>query len=252
MQVKVVDRSEKLERIYQILRTVDDVTPPEPPTSVLAQGIPDGSTILSDPARVGLRGLLAASALLSSVFFLPSTEPFIAARMVALVGSVLVLAAMLREFFRADRAYCETKNRVEQMAIELNQVRGRLDRYLVALDTRTSRYFHCVTSTKVTTYCVLRQILVALEERLLELQDALRAPTVSGVRRAAALLRKEILFRDGYTPGVGQIFVVPVPRVASIIELVIKDLESGLAELEEEISHVRQQAAPIDTIEHHA
>lgn len=125
--------------------------------------------------------------------------------------------------------------------IELEEVRRSLSDYLNNLDRRTSRYFHCVTNTKVTTYFMLRQLENALNILLEELHDYLKTSKATNYTQLHARLGGVVEYRDGFAFNSGELHQVPITRISSQIQEYIKHLEDGIDQLESEIESYREQ-----------
>ncbi|MDC0358782.1 hypothetical protein OAO01_08200, partial [Oligoflexia bacterium] len=80
---------------------------------------------------------------------------------------------------------------------ELVELVECLDEYLREFDKRTSRYFHCVTNTKVTAYYVLSQINGEIKRTIEKLDSLLAEPDYESTVEAAHILQGEILVSDG-------------------------------------------------------
>ncbi|MBX7137592.1 MAG: hypothetical protein K1X83_06375 [Oligoflexia bacterium] len=130
---------------------------------------------------------------------------------------------------------------VEKCIEELQSQDQYLRRYMQGLDQRTSKYFHCVTNTKVTTYFVLMQISTGIERRLSEVQALLARRTTDSFFAAYSKLQGSLVFTDGVDPRSGQTHMLPLARLSKTVPLLIENLEGGLKELEEEISVAKSQ-----------
>lgn len=129
---------------------------------------------------------------------------------------------------------------LERPLEELNRLRTYLDQWLRDLDERTSRYFHCVTHSKVTDYYVLTQINASLLERIQRVTHLLEKPKRGNLKEAFTLLQGSILFHDGIALGTGTAYAVPLGRLSQLVTQVIENLERGVRELEEDIAYHRQ------------
>lgn len=118
---------------------------------------------------------------------------------------------------------------------ELQNLKDYLARYLKALDERTSRYFHCVTNTKVTTYFILMQIEAAIGERISEVRAQLNTASTHSTQEAFYKLHGNLLFQDGAIRNQGDTHLVPLARLSEVIPALVQNLEAGLIELEKEI-----------------
>jgi hypothetical protein len=156
-----------------------------------------------------------------------------------LLGVVLgvLLVEMLVERSKAAKLLAA----VRPMVTELEQLRVSIGEYLDDLDKRTSRYFHCVTNTKVTTYFMLRQLQTSLTELVEDLGEKLSWPRTAAYRYIRDRLRGSIEYRDGFEMSHGKLFHVPVARIPQTIQELIAELELGIQALESEISDARER-----------
>lgn len=118
---------------------------------------------------------------------------------------------------------------------ELKDLHRFLENYQNSLDARTSKYFHCVTSTKVSAYFALTQLRQGVYERVHLVEKLLATPTNKNLLRAFELLRGTMIFSDGVMPNSGTMRLVPVSKIGGTVAELIEGLEEGLLELEDEI-----------------
>lgn len=123
---------------------------------------------------------------------------------------------------------------VQSAIEELDNTQKKIQKYMYDLDVRTSKYFHCVTNTKITAYFVLLQMSSALAERVINVREVF-ASGVSRVASALEALRVPLEFSDGALPTSGTIHSLPLSRVGKTADLLIDLLEQGIKELEDEI-----------------
>ncbi len=126
---------------------------------------------------------------------------------------------------------------------ELQQLENYLARYLENMSQRTSRYFHCVTNSKVTNYFVLSQMREALAKKIQEINANLDKNSQPSLCKALELLKGSLIFTDGATASSGYLHVLPLARLSATIPLLIENLENGLAELETEINRAKAEAS---------
>jgi hypothetical protein len=153
-------------------------------------------------------------------------------------GAALAACAFLQAVFECLKSGKEAAAWTAKLSAPLEEVvetKNALEKYLVELDKRTSKYFHCVTNTKVSTYCVLRQILAALEERITEVNSFLDLSTGAGMLSAQDALCKQLSFRDGFLQNTGKLYALPLARIKPAIVRLIADLDESLIALEAEI-----------------
>ena len=156
---------------------------------------------------------------------------------------VLVLVVLVTEaLLSRKRANTLIQKKLMPLCDELAELRNAITDYLSQLDQRTSRYFHCVTNTKVTAYFMLRQLEQALHELSLDLEDRAASPSAASYIYIRERLRGTIDYRDGFDFNSGKLHHTPVVRVATVIQELIQEIESGIAILEEEIQVLSARA----------
>ena len=124
---------------------------------------------------------------------------------------------------------------------ELINLRNYLGRSLKGLEDRTTRYFHCITNTKVTSHFVLMQIEAALTKRIEEIDKFISAGGRANLLKAYNLLQGTIIFQDGVVAGMGQTHIVPLARLRDTITQLMDELEQGIADIESEILTIKSQ-----------
>lgn len=132
----------------------------------------------------------------------------------------------------AERLFAKS---LEAPLQELRDLHRFLDRYQSNLDMRTSRYFHCVTSTKVSAYFSLTQIRQGVLERVQLIDKLLENPTYTNLLKIFESVRGTMIFSDGVMPNSGTMRLVPISKIGATVGELIEGLEEGLQELEEEI-----------------
>lgn len=130
---------------------------------------------------------------------------------------------------------------------EFRKWRDNLEQYLVDLDNRTSKYFHCVTNTKVTTYFILTQIREVMIERTTEIDRCMERKTQAAALEVFDLLTKALEFTDGAVAGAGMSHRLPPSRLVTTVPALIDNLESGLKLLEDEIASAKSRYSPGST-----
>lgn len=154
------------------------------------------------------------------------------------LGVILVVAsslAFMAEFMINRDRIRRARSTLETVVGRVRSVRNELVDYLTDLDKRTSRYFHCVTNTKVTTYFTLRQIETALGNRVEELDALLRYPSRRTLLEAAQLLQGKLEYRDGFEFNTGKSYATPLQAIRKTIVALREELEYGIESLEDEI-----------------
>lgn len=125
---------------------------------------------------------------------------------------------------------------------ELRALREEVSSYLTGLDRRTTRYFHCVTNSKVTTYFMLRQIENALAEQIVEFDRLLSSLSQENLFRVQERLRGTLEYRDGFTFNSGRVLHSPMHLLPVRLQELVFDLERGILALESEIETFRSEA----------
>lgn len=157
-------------------------------------------------------------------------------------AAVLLGGALLGAAIGAYRKNITTLRLLADRPLEeLQQLEAHLARYLDNMGQRTSRYFHCVTNTKVTNYFVLTQMRDAIGKKIQEVQVKLQISGQAELIAALELLKGSLIFTDGATANNGYLHVLPLARLSATIPLLIENLENGLAELEFEIERSRSE-----------
>ena len=155
-----------------------------------------------------------------------------------IAGVTLVICAFVEaiaKFFLNTKLLRGWSQKLGAGLQELVEVHTLLNDYLLQLDKRTSKYFHCVTNTKVTTYCILKQVLGALEERITVTSRLLDRGSPASLVKAFWQLRELLPFRDGYLQNSGlEHFLAPC-NIFPAVHLLIEELDESLVELEKEI-----------------
>lgn len=148
--------------------------------------------------------------------------------------AMLLLTLLLEMIWRKVTVH-SLAQRLKPIIGELEEVREFVNSYLTALDKRTSRYFHCVTNTKVTTYFMLRQIEGALTEMVSDCSQHLAKHSPASYNYVRERLRGVLQYRDGFEFNDGKLYYLPLPRLVSGIQDMIAELEAGIELLEDEI-----------------
>jgi len=130
---------------------------------------------------------------------------------------------------------------------ELLQLEKNLSTYLTELDNRTSRYFHCVTTSKVTNYYVLGQILGELGKFNEQFKQTLNKKSWHTCAAAYTLLQSHLKVADGNLLSSGQMHELPIVRISSTVAQLTELLEEGLGEIEQDIKEYQGQYAFEDT-----
>lgn len=189
------------------------------------------------------RGLgLATVLLMSLIVFQPNMQQGWIVAGVALVVCAFVEAIV--KWFRNTKELRYWSRKLGLGLDELVGVHKQLTEYLLQLDKRTSKYFHCVTNTKVTTYCILKQVLSALDERISTTSRLINRGSPTSLINAHAKLRELLAFRDGFLQHNGREHFLAPSNVGPAVHLLIEELDYSLVELEQEIKLDSPDKAP--------
>ena len=228
------------ERVYGILDGLIEPENPVPDSSLLKKISSKESPDLIGPEKPLIGGSLRVCIALIMLFALQAADTPLFLRIAAMLAAAsLAFDAGIRAL-DAQRRLKRVTLDLHAPLLELKSVRDHLNTYLENVDRRTSRYFHCVTSTKLTTFCVLRQMQGALEERITKIEKLLSWPTCDSISEAFDDLKQVLLFRDGVIRDTGQVFTSALHELRSKIDLLIDDLDSGLKVLEDTIKVPRR------------
>ncbi len=234
----------KRERIYEILAGNFELDSPKIDQSAVArldgQRLPD--------LRVNRFRFLTVPivmAFISVVHLLlrPQYDPPARALVVPLLCLGVILLWFVNALIGRRKATKAFAKALSKPLDELQGLRDYLDRYIGELDNRTSRYFHCVTNTKISTYFILRQIERTLSEKLVLVKEHLLRATYRDIRSAFQLLKGNLIFQDGAVRNAGSTHVLPLAKLCDTVPLLIENLESGLVEIESEIALAKSHYA---------
>lgn len=191
---------------------------------------------LKDSAQVWLVGLPALLALAGfAVLFREYFEsPTVLATAILVFLSFAVLIWHIAR--SRDDALRQQAKILQEPVHELRDLQTLIKNYLSNLDKRTSRYFHVVTNSKVTSYFVLTQIAQTLQERVDELTALLNHPSRENILISHQLLQGTLVFSDSFQGGVGNTHVVPLVRLKAAVLQIFQFLDSELKVLEEELA----------------
>ncbi|MCB0354821.1 MAG: hypothetical protein KDD64_14900 [Bdellovibrionales bacterium] len=146
----------------------------------------------------------------------------------------LVLGAVACYTVQKQSSIQQARVQIAEALVELETQRGLLSNYLEALDRRTSRYFHVVTTSKTTAYAILNQILSEIDLLLEE------SSKTKDVRWLYERLSRSITVSEGYVSGKGKDHKIPLAQLSFVVADIQQLLEEGLDELEHEINHFKQ------------
>lgn len=231
------------ERLSQILEGKVEINDSEEANSVLrrlaSEKTPDFRRLKSSwPRSLGMATVL----LIALMVFAENMEPG------WLIGGIaLVICAYLEAMIKCYRNLRDLRDWAKKLDAgleELSAVREFIHNYLDQLDKRTSKYFHCVTNTKVTTYCILKQMLAALDERIEVISTLIGRGTITSLSGAQKELQEQISFRDGFLQNSGRQYFVPPAAMRPAVHLLVEELDDSLVELETEISVAKSKVPP--------
>ena len=187
-------------------------------------------------ASVGILVVLAYTAtILFSVQFYPEVRSHKEVLVTVLFLLFLLVVLVLRLVMRSYREYRRFMFRLHSRLRDTEVMRDRLSTYLRELDRRTSRYFHCVTNSKVVSYYLLMQILELVATRCRKIDSLLAGKSAASLANADEILRSTIDVSDKFGSGRAHNFRVSVDKLEELVDALINRLETGIKELEEEI-----------------
>jgi hypothetical protein len=186
---------------------------------------------------IGL-GILAFLGLIAYEFRSYLTDPLHRAGVISVLVSIVVGTALWAHSGRRElKNFIET---LRQPLQELDDILIYLQTYQADLDRRTSRYFHCVTNTKVTSYFVLSQIILALKKRSEEVTELLKNPIRENLLVAHESLSGTLVFRDSMSTKQGNVHVIPLARLKVTIVQLIEFIDEEIGILERELQLEKQ------------
>lgn len=227
--------SPKKSRLYEILDGDRELSSPLIERSSLILIAEKSRPVLpnSHTAWIAGSGLLLFMALIIFEFRDRLADPLYRAGAISVFVSCLV-----GTFLWARSSRREIRNFTQSLRAplrELDDILSYLQTYQTELDRRTSRYFHCVTNTKVTSYFVLSQIILALRKRSEQVAELLRNPVRENLLVAHESLSGTLVFRDSMSTSQGNVHVVPLARLKPTIVQLIEFIDEEIGILEREL-----------------
>jgi hypothetical protein len=227
--------SRKKTRLYEILEGTSDLSSPLIERSSLVAVAERPRPELPSPRSAWATGVPLVI-LLSTLAFLGQdhlVEPLHRAAAISVIVSVLVGVIL---WSRAGRSHIDAfAESLDVPMRELDDILNYLQSYQIDLDRRTSRYFHCVTNTKVTSYFVLSQLIMALRNRVDEVQALLEVPNRENLLVAHESLAGNLVFRDSLSQTHGNVHVVPLARLKVTVVQLIEFIDQEINLLEREL-----------------
>ena len=240
--------NDKRDRVYHILAGTVEVPEEYSSPSILVE-IQRQELPALKPNMISFVAVPLAFMLVAVLLFVyeavkgPLLAPGVSSMLVLLLV-IVWLGACLRWH---KRQIAEVADHYATGLQELRSLHEYLDSYLTNLDERTSRYFHCVTNTKVLNYCVLRQINAALGEKVEEITRLLSTLDPASLIKARNLLVGMLFFYDGALANTGNAHLMPMARLQVAVRMLVETLDAGVTELEEEIAAARSlYDAPVE------
>lgn len=205
---------------------------------------------LKDSAQVWLFGLPALLGVAGFALLFREQLDSPTAMAIVILVFVGLFGAIWHIARSRDDALRQQARILQEPVTELRDLQGLIKNYLANLDKRTSRYFHVVTNSKVTSYFVLTQISQTLQERVNELSDLLSRPTRENILISHQLLQGTLVFSDSFQGAAGNMHVVPLARLKVAVHQIFEFLDSELKLLEDELAGSAAEAgAEDDSIE---
>lgn len=232
--------SPKKSRLYEILDGDRELSSPliERSSLVMIAEKPRPVLPTAHSAWVAGAGLLTFMALLALEFRAQLSEPLYRAGAITIFISCLVGTVL---WARSSRL--EIRNFTDSLRVplrELDDILSYLQTYQADLDRRTSRYFHCVTNTKITSYFVLSQIILALRKRSEEVAELIANPVRENLLVAHESLSGTLVFRDSMSTTHGTVHVVPLARLKITVVQLIEFIDEEIGILERELQLEQQ------------
>lgn len=191
---------------------------------------------LKDPEPVWFGGIPALLVMLGAMILYREhlEDPvWLAGAILSLLSVFLVVWHMARSRDEALRSQVKI---LQEPLEELKELRTMVKNYLENLDRRTSKYFHVVTNSKVTSYFILTQVAQALGQRIEEISNLLGSPSRESVLISHQLLQGTLVFRDSFNGAGGNTHVVPLARIKTAVLQLFDFLDSELKLLEDEMA----------------
>lgn len=203
---------------------------------------------LRDPSQVWFAGVPILFIYVGACMILHESIATPTAMALAILGFVLLTSCVWYFARKCDDALRQEARILQEPLKELNELLATINAYLENLDRRTSKYFHVVTNSKVTSYFVLTQISQTLKARIDEVAALLASPRRENLLISHQLLQGTLVFSDSFNGGAGNMHVVPLARLKTTVLQIFEFLDSELKILEEELQH-RGEMPPADPAE---
>lgn len=181
---------------------------------------------------VGLPVILALAALAVALRHLLTSPVILAATISSLVAAFVGLCVWSSSSRREIGAVAQS---LRGPLRELEDMLQYLQSYQAELDRRTSRYFHCVTNTKVTSYFIISQITIALRERIEQIRELVAEPNPENIRNAFELFSRKLSFRDSMSQASGRVHLVSLGRLKGTVIQLIEFIDHEIEILEHEL-----------------
>ncbi|MBX7142898.1 MAG: hypothetical protein K1X79_00455 [Oligoflexia bacterium] len=217
---------------------VEGASSPVIERSVLAAIAESKSPEFKDPYQVFF---LAIPFILSVCGFIIILSPhlmFPPYNMVVGLGVLIVMGIAVYHAHKRFKALDDHAKLLAQPLDELLYLQNQIKNFLGNFDRRTTRYFHVVTNSKVSSYFVLTQMATALDQRISEITTLLEDPLRENLQAAHHLLQGTLAFRDSFTAQSGHMHVIPLARLKTVAEQLINYLDTELKALESELRQV--------------
>ncbi len=230
--------SQQSEKRSLVLSILDGQIQPDSPviersvlTALAAKPRPD----IKDPGHIWFSGVPVLLIYVGSCLLLREQLGSPVAMSIAILG-FLTLTFGIWYVARNRDEYLRREAKVLLEPVEeLKELQTTINQYVEDLDRRTSRYFHLVTNSKVTSYFALNQISEALQNRIREVQQLLEVPRRENLLVSHQLLQGTLVFSDSFSGGAGSMHVVPLARLKTTVLQLFQYLDSELKVLEEEL-----------------
>lgn len=221
-----------------VLDILSGVTHPDSPlveSSVLVGIAQKPRPELKDPGQIWYSGIPCLLFLAGGLVLFREQLQTPAAIAVAILCFCSAAAVVWQLASRRTEAMAREARVLNEPLEELRELQRSLKEYMQRLDHRTRKYFHVVTNSKVTSYFVLTQIAQTLQGRIDEIAGLLAYPCRESLLISHQLLQGTLVFSDSFQgSSKGNIHVVPLARLKTVVLQIMEFLDSELRVLEEE------------------
>jgi len=231
----MTNSTKRKERIFEILKgSADEVGTTE--EGLMLPGLSEVNIQhLQDNTRSWTLILVAVIATSGLYMLIPEVSASSTALWTMVVIVSLTFLRVVQEIVTVKRRRKKNHDDILLALQDLQRTSNYLSDYIQRLDRRTSKYFHCVTNSKVTSYFILSQVSRRLTERVGEISALLTSFSSENLQKAYESLSGSLNFRDGFDRNSGALHTVPLARLDKTILALTAELDEAVSELEREI-----------------